>query len=102
MKSNRYWVELRAGVTSFLTCVYIIVVIPSLFSATGAPPRCGDDLHHCGILYWRSWYGPVRQCAFLPGTGSGDECLLHVHDGGGDGHPLGSGVGIGTLVGVVA
>ena len=29
--------ELRAGVTSFLTCVYIVVVTPALLSATGAP-----------------------------------------------------------------
>ena len=38
MKRTRYLRELKAGITGFLTCVYIVVVTPSLLSATGAPP----------------------------------------------------------------
>ena len=39
MKSTRLRREIKAGVTGFLTCVYIVVVTPTLFSATGVPPE---------------------------------------------------------------
>ena len=38
MKPARYLVELRAGLTGFLSCVYIVVVTPALFAETGASP----------------------------------------------------------------
>ena len=38
MNKERYWQEIKAGTTGFLTCVYIVVVTPNLFSATGAEP----------------------------------------------------------------
>ena len=78
--------ELLAGLTTFLTMAYIIVVQPMVLSgrmfgtAHGHGLRGGDDGHLHRRRAGLGHHGPLRPIPHRPGPGHGRELLLRRHD----------------------
>ena len=70
--------EVLAGVTSFFTIVYIMIVNASILSDAGIPLEAGilaTVLVHLSDVY--SWHFGQMHLLFLSGYGC--KCILHVH-----------------------
>ena len=81
--------EIRAGITTFLTMAYILLVNPAMLSVAGIP---FDDALFAtaiaafvGCVVMGLWANLLR-----PSPGNGPERLLHLRSGARDGHPMGS------------
>ena len=61
--------EIVAGITTFFTMAYIIVINPSLLSQSGMGSRVPCD-HH-SRHNWYPCYGAFRKCALRSGSRNG-------------------------------
>ena len=63
--------EIIAGITTFFTMAYIIVVNPTVLSAAGMEWGCCFSGHHHRLDYRHPGHGPVCQRALCPAPGMG-------------------------------
>jgi len=85
--------ELIAGVTTFLTMSYVIIVSPSILSTGGLPLFGRSYRHHSRFSLLQHPDGTCGQSAFCACTGYGGYCLLYLPGSHGYGGSMADGPG---------
>ena len=83
--------EIVSGITTFMTMAYILIVNPSILSATGMDKGALLTVTAIASALGTFFMAAFCQLSLCPGTGHGIERLLCLHRLPADGEQLGNG-----------
>ena len=90
--------EILAGVTTFLTMAYIVLVNPAILADAGVPLPAVTAATCLSAAFGSILMGIVARYPIALGAGHGPERVLHLHRLHQDAHPLADGAGRGVYL----